>query len=169
MRILFNEGEFSYVSKIDESKAWIKNDSITFNSKIINFVRPKRQQVPAHDFLNEYKGVPYLWGGITKAGIDCSGFTQEYFLCVHDTIIPRNSREQRQLSEERSIDQVKQNDLVFCRGKVAGGHHVGLYLDSKIWHSYSIEGVVCHSIEKFSEIFNIECVVSVDSKVYSEF
>lgn len=62
-------------------------------------------------------GVPYLWGGRTPFGIDCSGFVQRvYWLCGHT--IPRDAYLQAQsdLFEPVERDALKPGDLVFFAG-----------------------------------------------------
>jgi hypothetical protein len=147
--------------KIDGSKGWISTSSLNVQPKLKDFVRVSVPQMQPLEFLEEFRSVPYLWGGISKAGIDCSGLTQDYFLRVHDKIIPRNSREQRRLGPEKTLDEAKDHDLVFGVGRIGGSHHVGLYLEANIWHAYSDEGVVCHTVDRFCELFRVEAVVSV--------
>jgi Cell wall-associated hydrolases (invasion-associated proteins) len=75
-------------------------------------------------------GVPYVYGGTTPSGFDCSGYTQYVFNRVGITL-PRTAEEQRQATTRVSTPQV--GDLVFF-GSPA--YHVGIYAgNGKMWDS----------------------------------
>ncbi|MFM7813326.1 MAG: C40 family peptidase [Flavobacteriales bacterium] len=76
-----------------------------------------------------YLGAPYLWGGRTILGIDCSGFSQVVYRILGQSI-PRDAWQQAGLGEEVSfVDEAQPGDLAFfdnAEGKII---HVGLILD----------------------------------------
>lgn len=78
------------------------------------------------DIVNEAKkflGVPYLWGGTSDFGYDCSGMVQRLFKFSRNRIIPRNSRDQMNASTTvDGFDNARRGDLVFFKG------HVALYM-----------------------------------------
>ncbi|MGM9926597.1 MAG: NlpC/P60 family protein [Bacillus sp. (in: firmicutes)] len=72
----------------------------------------------------KYLGVPYVWGGTTPSGFDCSGFTSYVFRSV-GVSLPRTSRQQQNVGTQISVNSVQPGDLVFM-GKPA--YHVGIYI-----------------------------------------
>ncbi|GAA4912504.1 cell wall-associated NlpC family hydrolase [Actinomycetospora succinea] len=69
-------------------------------------------------------GVPYVWGGTTPDGFDCSGLTQFAFEKA-GIELPRTSRAQAQEGQEVSADSMKPGDLIFFNSPVS---HVGIYI-----------------------------------------
>jgi cell wall-associated NlpC family hydrolase len=69
-----------------------------------------------------YEGVPYLWGGTTPRGFDCSGFTR-YVYSQLGVDLGRTVAAQRGDVRFVSRSQARPGDLV-----IFGSHHVGIYL-----------------------------------------
>lgn len=67
-----------------------------------------------------YVGVPYVYGGTTPDGFDCSGFTSYVYAQLGITL-PRTSSDQRYAGVEVSRDQAQPGDLVWSPG------HIGIY------------------------------------------
>ena len=72
----------------------------------------------------QYLGVPYVWGGTTPNGFDCSGLMQWVF-AQNGISIPRVSQAQQASVKEIRISEVQPGDIVFW-GRPA--HHVALYI-----------------------------------------
>ena len=73
----------------------------------------------------QYLGVPYVWGGESPKGFDCSGLTK-YVFAQFGVDLPHNAAMQFQLGVPVSRDQLQPGDLVFWGP--GNPHHVGLYI-----------------------------------------
>lgn len=69
-------------------------------------------------------GVPYLWGGTSRAGFDCSGFTQHVW-AVAGVKIPRTVRAQARAGTPIPMNKAEPGDLVVF---YPSRHHVGIYV-----------------------------------------
>jgi cell wall-associated NlpC family hydrolase len=91
-----------------------------------------------------YLGVPYVWGGSTPDGFDCSGFVQ-YVYKKHGVPLPRTSRQMAHAGKRvtPSVGSLREGDLMLFRGKNGVISHVALYAgDHRILHSSSSRGGV---------------------------
>ena len=115
--------------------------------------RAQRNKTPAQSgsnknsnlesFVNVWLGVPYKYGGTTRSGIDCSGFTSQIYKQCYSKTIPRSSSDQYKDGTRVSERNLKTGDLVFFSnvryGKI---DHVGVYLGkNRFAHATESSGV----------------------------
>jgi cell wall-associated NlpC family hydrolase len=74
-----------------------------------------------------YMGVPYVWGGTSPSGFDCSGFVQYTFL-QNGVTIPRTTEDQYKAGYWVNKSDLRPGDLVFFTTYRPGPSHVGIYL-----------------------------------------
>lgn len=87
-------------------------------------------------------GVPYVYGGTTPKGFDCSGFLQ-YVFAQNGYKIPRLADDQYTLGKRtNSTSQLEKGDLVFFDTDGTGVSHCGIYLgDNQFIHASSSKGI----------------------------
>ena len=106
----------------------------------------KGETTKASEIITEAKrhiGTPYVWGGTTTKGFDCSGYTQ-YVMKRCGITIPRTTTEQYKIGTFVSKSNLQPGDLVFLQNTYREGiSHVGIYIgDGKMIHASSSKGVV---------------------------
>lgn len=88
---------------------------------------PKGNLQPSK-YAREYLNAPYLWGGRSPLGIDCSGLTQMSFL-LSGKIIPRDAWQQAELGEALDfVEEAREGDLAFFDNPEGKITHVGIIL-----------------------------------------
>lgn len=81
------------------------------------------------DTAKQFLGTPYLWGGRTDSGIDCSGFIQTVY-ALHGMSLPRDSGMQAKLVSNNftEIEDAEAGDIVYFSTKPGAITHVGFYI-----------------------------------------
>ena len=105
---------------------------------------------PLYYFIDEWLGTPYRYGGNSRAGVDCSGFTCKLYQQIFEQPIVRTSAQQYKAAKKtKKIKKLKEGDLVFFddnRGRVS---HVGIYLKNGYFvHSSIQRGVIISHLEE---------------------
>lgn len=98
------------------------------------------------NFIEDWWGTHYRYGGTDKKGIDCSSFSGKLEQEVFNSTLPRTAREQYQVCEKVEVEDLKEGDLVFFNTR-GGVSHVGVYLGNNYFvHSSTNSGVTISSL-----------------------
>ncbi|MGX9415894.1 NlpC/P60 family protein [Vibrio sp. WJH972] len=99
-----------------------------------------KQRLLGH--YGEWKGTPYVYGGLSSRGVDCSGFVYLTFLERLGLTLPRTTSSQVKVGIKVSPRKMKVGDLVFFKTGF-NTRHVGIYLgDNQFLHASESKGVI---------------------------
>ena len=139
---------YAYISAdyISTTMPTIDTPSVTYGNSAGNVSAGQRVVRIAEQFL----GLPYMYGGSTPAGFDCSGFTSYVFKQLGYTL-NRISADQIHNGIPVSKSELQAGDLLLFKKKGASRiHHVGIYVgDGLMIHSPQTGDVV-----KYTSIVN---------------
>lgn len=119
-------------------------------AKVEVFAKVDRKSLDAvtRSLLEEadsWRGTPYLWGGNTRDGVDCSGFVLQVFKTSAGISLPRVSGQQYEYCKPVDKSKLEPGDLVFFATSKShdGVSHVGIYIGNGFMiHSSSSKGVI---------------------------
>ncbi|MET3978318.1 lipoprotein Spr [Mucilaginibacter sp. UYP25] len=109
--------------------------SATSNMKLFNFVY-------------NWIGTPYRFGGSSKKGIDCSAFTKQLYSDVFNLPIRRSSRDIFSMVSPVGKDDLKEGDLVFFKIHSRSISHIGIYLGNNRFAHASSRGVAISNLDE---------------------
>ncbi len=96
----------------------------------------------------EWRKTPYKMGGLSKRGVDCSGFVYITFRSQLGFSIPRTTKSQVKTGKKVARNNLRVGDLVFFHTSLFYDH-VGIYLgDSKFLHTSTSKGVTISSLKE---------------------
>lgn len=155
-----NLDNFYKVTYPDGREAFVEKQSAQLVSNWLNNISLTGESIV--ETSKKLMGVPYVWGGTSSKGLDCSGFTKMVYW-LHGIIIDRDASQQVkngiQIDSIGIFDKAQKGDLVFFGKKATEENpnerviHVGIYIgDKKFIHASDY--IHINSFDPDSEIYD---------------
>ena len=111
-----------------------------------------RRSLPASAWereANRWLGTPYVVGGMSRKGVDCSGFVAQMYRTVAGMELPRTSRDQYRVGRPVSRDALLPGDLLFFNTNGQGVSHAGIaFGGDRFVHATTSRGVIVSSLKE---------------------
>ena len=110
------------VRLVDDRLAWVQRGDVIFDSAPLSIEATL-------ELSKRFLGLPYLWGGTSSFGYDCSGFVQ--MLCRRrGVVIPRDAKPQAHWEGMMPVERadLKPGDLLYIGRSLERITHTGMYL-----------------------------------------
>lgn len=100
-----------------------------------------------YEFIDDWYGTKYKYGGLTKSGIDCSGFCNTLYNQVYKKELPRSTKDIAKIINKVPQNKLKEGDLVVFNISGKNNSHVGLYLINDYFvHASTSKGVIISNL-----------------------
>jgi gamma-D-glutamyl-L-lysine dipeptidyl-peptidase len=127
-------GDWALVRTAYDYPGWIRSEALEQGEGTL---AADAQGTPI-DVARGYLGAPYLWGGMTEAGIDCSGLVHMAFRRLGQ-LVPRDADQQEEAGEV--VGEPEPGDLVTYGDPEAGADHIAFWLgNGQILHATGRDG-----------------------------
>ncbi len=134
LKFISEERDFYKVEYPDGRHAFVEKSGSMMYDEWLKAINPTAENVIKE--AEKFMGVPYLWGGTSSKGMDCSGFTKTAFY-LNGIVLPRDASQQVHTGElvdtENGFENCKPGDLLFFGRKASDDKperitHVAIYL-----------------------------------------
>ena len=128
------KGSFYEVKYPSGATAFVKKEEAKLYSEWVKSLKPSEENLV--NTSRSLMGIPYLWGGTSPKGVDCSGFTKTIFF-LNGIVIPRDASQQvhtgKLIDTTRNFENLIPGDLLFFGRKATDSTsekvvHVGMWI-----------------------------------------
>jgi len=117
-------------------------------AQLLSVGKSEITNIKLYQFIDSWYGTKYKYGGLSKNGIDCSGFCNILYAEVYNKQLNRRAADISKSVKKVSKKNLKEGDLVFFDIAKKKSSHVGVYLkNNKFVHASSSKGVIISSLD----------------------
>jgi hypothetical protein len=120
-------------------------------NKYANLLETSKSEISnikLYSFIDNWYGTKYKYGGMSKSGVDCSGFCNVLYKEVYNKSIKRTTSDLYKDINKKSKRKLKEGDLVFFDIAKKKNSHVGVYLkNNRFVHASTSMGVLISSLD----------------------
>ena len=143
---------------ISSSELFKMEEQFAFNGEAKN-VGQKREYEYLRNISFKYLNAPYMWGGKSPFGIDCSGFVQMVFKICGYRLFRNSWQQSNQGKSFRDVGLAKPGDLIFFKNAEEKVNHVGIFLEG--------DRIIHASGKVRVDHLNEEGILNLETKIYS--
>lgn len=142
-------GNNKKITKTEEpSKATVKKLQVKY-AAMLGVDESRIDNEKLYIFIDEWYGVPYKYGGKSKAGVDCSGFTCILYKEALNRQIQGSAAGLYEMCKAVKKDDLEEGDLVFFKINSNKISHVGVYLqNNKFVHASTKRGIIINDLDE---------------------
>ena len=101
-----------------------------------------------YHFIDDWYGTKYKYGGMSKVGVDCSGFCNILYSQIYKKQLPRSTKEISKEINKVPKDKLQEGHLLFFNISGKSNSHVGVYLHNNYFvHASTSKGVIISHLE----------------------
>jgi len=125
-----------------------KRSVVSKYAEILKTPESNIKNIKLYTFIDDWYGVRYKYGGMSKSGVDCSGFCNLLYNSVYRRQIERTTKELSKSINKRSKNNLQEGDLIFFNISGKKNSHVGVYLTNDMFvHASTSKGVLISSLK----------------------
>jgi hypothetical protein len=133
------------------SKKSIANKNNYLIDKYANILKTPKSEIKnlkLYSFVDVWYNTKYKYGGMSKSGVDCSGFANILYKTVYVKQLPRSTKEIEKVISKVRKGNLEEGDLVFFNIPKKKNAHVGIYLKNNMFvHASTSKGVIISSLD----------------------
>jgi len=143
LAVVNTSGNWYGVLMSDGSTGWVPAADLRISDlRVVSDVQADPSGTEAVRIAYSFSGVPYVWGGESASGMDCSGFVRTVWAMMGRKL-PRTAREQALVGEWVDIPDLQPGDRLYFNCKGGAVDHTGIYVGNGMFiHASSSRGGV---------------------------